>query len=443
MPTPTDSMKAEARRGLDWRKEFGRGGTEIGVARARDIVNGRDLPRATIARMVSYFARHEVDKQGKGWSSGDEGYPSAGRIAWALWGGDPGKTWAEKELRKMDNSAIYQGIKEALVEGQSTVNLREASAITGSGSDVGGRVIYDDAFASLRYANPFRMCSRQITTIGSDQAFVVKTGNSSDTTNPWGYAVNTNEGSPNQATAFWQLPIRDVNAVLPIRTAILADIDNLEETVVMDLALEFSQNEANSMMFNNDQSGSTTTSFGATSGLRGLNSYPGSTSAAAFGSNGSAITNGIHTVLQVAQASASAVVYDDLANLMAALPSQYLYKPETCWMMHPTTIGAIRKLKGSTGGSPMFVEAGDDDGGAVIYIFGHRVIPNPYMDVAGVGKFPVYLANFERFVTIADSDQMSIKRFDQTAPGFVYLFAEKRVCSTILDVFAGVRLVGV
>lgn len=442
MPKPTDAMKAEARRGLDWRKEFGRGGTEIGVARARDIANGKDLPRATIARMVSYFARHEVDKQGKGWSPGEDGYPSAGRIAWALWGGDPGKTWAEKELRKMDNSAIYQGIKEALVEGQSVVNLREASALTGSGSGVGGRIIYDDAFASLRLANPIRQVARQITTIGSDQAFVVKTGNSQDTTNPWGYGINTNEGSPNQATSFWQLPIRDVNAVLPIRTAILSDIDNLEETVVMDLALEFSQVEAQSMMLNNDQAGSTTTAYGATSGLRGLNSYPGSTSAAAFGSNGSAITNGIHTVLEVQQASASAVSYDDLANLMAALPSQYLFKPTTCWMMHPTTIGAIRKLKGSTGGSPMFVEAGEDDGGSVIYIFGHRVIPNAYMEVAGSGNNPVYLADWERFVTIADNDQMSIKRFEQTAPGFVYLFAEKRVCSTILDVFAGVRLVG-
>lgn len=442
MPKPTDAMKAEARRGLDWRKEFGRGGTEIGVARARDIVNGKDLPRATIARMVSYFARHEVDKQGKGWSPGEDGYPSAGRIAWALWGGDPGKTWAEKELRKMDNSAIYQGIKEALVEGQSVVNLREASALTGSGSGVGGRIIYDDAFASLRLANPIRQVARQITTIGSDQAFVVKTGNSQDTTNPWGYGINTNEGSPNQATSFWQLPIRDVNAVLPIRTAILSDIDNLEETVVMDLALEFSQVEAQSMMLNNDQAGSTTTAYGATSGLRGLNSYPGSTSAAAFGTNGSAITNGIHTVLEVSQASASAVSYDDLANLMAALPSQYLFKPTTCWMMHPTTIGAIRKLKGSTGGQPMFVETGDDDGGSVIYIFGHRVIPNAYMEVAGSGNNPVYLADWERFVTIADNDQMSIKRFEQTAPGFVYLFAEKRVCSTILDVFAGVRLVG-
>ena len=77
MPKPTDAIKAEARRGLDWRREFGRGGTEVGVARARDIANGKDLPRATIARMVSYFARHEVDKQGKGWSPGEDGYPSA------------------------------------------------------------------------------------------------------------------------------------------------------------------------------------------------------------------------------------------------------------------------------------------------------------------------------------------------------------------------------
>jgi HK97 family phage major capsid protein len=154
------------------------------------------------------------------------------------------------------------------------------------------------------------------------------------------------------------------------------------------------------------------------------------------------MTNGLHTVLQVAQATAAAVVYDDLANLQAALPSQYLYKETTAWMMHPTTIGALRKLKASTTANN-FIEVGDDDGGAVLYIFGHRVIPNPYMDVAGVGKFPVYLAEWSRFFTIADNELMSIKRFDQTAPGFIYLFAEKRVCSTIRDVFSGVRLVGV
>jgi len=91
---PTVEMAEEAARGLAWREEFGRGGTEVGVARARDISNRRNLSLDTVQRMVSYFARHEVDKQGQGWNQGEEGYPSAGRIAWALWGGSPGREWA-------------------------------------------------------------------------------------------------------------------------------------------------------------------------------------------------------------------------------------------------------------------------------------------------------------------------------------------------------------
>lgn len=342
-------------------------------------------------------------------------------------------------------SLILETVKKALVDGEATVNLKEASALTGSGSGVGGRVIYDDAFASLRYGNPLRLAgARVINTIGSDEAFVVKTGNASlieagGTDNPWGYGINSNEG--NEAVQFWQLPVRSINATVPVRTAVMSDVNYLEESLVGDIALEFAQQEALSMMLNNDQSGSTTLNYGATSGLRGLNSYANSLSAAAFGTNGSAITNGLHTVLGVAQASNAAVTYDDLANLQAALPAQYLYKPTTAFMMHPSTIGALRKLKAS-GTSNNFLEVGDDDGGAVLYIFGHKVIPNPYMSVTGAGKYPVYLACWDCFMTIADNEMMSIKAFDQTAPGFITLFAEKRVCSTIRDVFAGVRLVG-
>lgn len=345
----------------------------------------------------------------------------------------------------MKTNLILEAVKTALLEGKAKVNLNEASALTGSGSGVGGRVIYDDAFASKREHNPLRDGSRIIQTIGSDEAFVVKTGNAtlieSGSDNPWGYPVNSNTGSPDIATSFWQLPVRDLNATVPVRTAVLSDVNGLEEALVDDLMLEFSQQEALSMMLNDDQSGSTTVNYGATSGLRGLNSYPGSTSAAAFGSSGSAITNGIHTVLQVAQAANTAVTYDDLANLQGALPSQYLYKETTAWMMHPTTIASLRKLKASASANN-FLEVGDEDGGAVIFIFGHRVIPNPYMEVTGAGKYPVYLAEWDRFFTIADNKEMSIQRLDQVAPGFVTLFAEKRVVSTIRDVFAGVRLVG-
>ena len=112
MPAPNESMKEEAQRGLDWRSEFGRGGTEVGIARARDIVNGVNLSDDTIGRMVSFFARHEVDKQAEGFRVGEEGYPSNGRIAWALWGGDAGKTWSEREFEMIkDDRAAPDELK--------------------------------------------------------------------------------------------------------------------------------------------------------------------------------------------------------------------------------------------------------------------------------------------------------------------------------------------
>jgi len=343
---------------------------------------------------------------------------------------------------------ILEAVQNALKNGEATVNLNEASALTGSGSGVGGRVIYDDAFAALRQNNPIRNAgARVVQTIGSDEAFVAKTGNITNvqqgsTFNPWGYPINNNNANAASglATTYWQLPVRAVNAVVPIRTAVMGDINNINEAIVGDIALEFAQQEALSMMLNNDQAGSTTYNYGATQGLRGLNSYPGSTSAAAFGSDGSAITNGRHTVYQVTQASAGAVSYNDLANLAGALPPQYWTDSTTAWMMHPATITALRELVTSTSGIPYFLEVGDEDGGAVVYMFGFPVIPNPYMDVAGAGKFPVYLAAWSQFVTIADNELMSIKAFEQTKPGFITLFCEKRVCSTIRDVFAGVRL---
>ena len=100
--TPPAGVREEAQKGIDWRSEYGRGGTAVGVARARDLSNGTTISPETAKRMASYFARHEVDKQGQGWSPGEDGFPSAGRIAWALWGGDPGQVWANKLTRQID-----------------------------------------------------------------------------------------------------------------------------------------------------------------------------------------------------------------------------------------------------------------------------------------------------------------------------------------------------
>jgi HK97 family phage major capsid protein len=101
--SPTEGMVTEAKKGLEWRKEFGRGGTAVGVARARTIVNRQNLTPSTVKRMYSYFSRHEVDKQGEGFTPDEKGFPSNGRIAWALWGGDAGYSWSRKKVDQIKN----------------------------------------------------------------------------------------------------------------------------------------------------------------------------------------------------------------------------------------------------------------------------------------------------------------------------------------------------
>ena len=97
---PTLKMAANAKRGLKLREQFNRGGTEVGVARAHQLARRDELSDADIKSMHSYFARHEVDKEGKAhaWSSDD---PSAGYIAWLLWGGDEGKLWADRHAERL------------------------------------------------------------------------------------------------------------------------------------------------------------------------------------------------------------------------------------------------------------------------------------------------------------------------------------------------------
>jgi HK97 family phage major capsid protein len=329
---------------------------------------------------------------------------------------------------------ILEGIKKAIHEHkQVKIDLREASAITGSGSGVGGNVVFDDAFAALRYVNPFRMGSRQRTVIGSDMQFVAKIGNATNQAgNPWGYPVANNVGDPNTDTVIWQLPVQAITAQLPIRTAVLSDVNNLDETLVFDLMQEFYELEGASMAVNDDQAGSLTTATGATSGLRGLDMYLDG-GASAYGTSGTAITNGIHTI--ATQTATTSVAYTDITAAASLLPGQYWARPGTAWHINPTTIQSLRDLT-DLQGLPLFLEVGDEDGGAVGRIFGWPVIPNPYLS----SSYPIYLANWPEFLTIGDTESMSIQKFEQTAPGFVTMYAEKRVVSSVRNPFAGVRV---
>ena len=97
--TPPASVAAAARRGLALREAqppSNKAGTAVGIARARDLANRRPLSVDTLRRMASYFARHEVDKEGDGWGIDSKGYQ-----AWLLWGGDPGRAWVNRQLSNL------------------------------------------------------------------------------------------------------------------------------------------------------------------------------------------------------------------------------------------------------------------------------------------------------------------------------------------------------
>jgi len=98
---PTEAMRTAAQRALDWKAEGFDGGTRVGLARANQIVNGEQLSEDTILRMYSFFSRHEVDKKAEGFNAGEDGFPSAGRVAWDLWGGDAGFAWATAKRDQM------------------------------------------------------------------------------------------------------------------------------------------------------------------------------------------------------------------------------------------------------------------------------------------------------------------------------------------------------
>jgi HK97 family phage portal protein len=100
---PSKEMKEEAQRAIEWRDAGRDGGTAVAWARANQIIAGEKLSESTVLRMYSFFRRHEVDKEAEGFRPGEEGYPSAGRVAWAAWGGDAGYRWAtaaRKEILK-------------------------------------------------------------------------------------------------------------------------------------------------------------------------------------------------------------------------------------------------------------------------------------------------------------------------------------------------------
>jgi hypothetical protein len=119
--TPTEGMASAAKRALKWREEGYPGGTLVGLARANQLKNREPLSASVVLRMHSFFSRHEVDKRATGFNSGEEGFPSKGRVAWDLWGGDGGQTWAEQKRNQIMRDREGKALKLVTISTKSSM----------------------------------------------------------------------------------------------------------------------------------------------------------------------------------------------------------------------------------------------------------------------------------------------------------------------------------
>jgi HK97 family phage major capsid protein len=354
------------------------------------------------------------------------------------------------------NGRVEKEIKLFEDAGQYDAYIKEASTLTGSGAGIGGRTAYDPVFASLRLENPMRGVSRSVATDGSTYQFRAKTG---DAGAGWGYGIVNNTAATTEATSIWQLNLKDLNVQFPIRTAALDDIDGLESNVISDMLAEFSQREAISMITNNDQGAATATGGGGSDGLRGLNQYPGAnatytggtTSASSFGSSGTASSDGLHNLATYDQLTTNGnaitnnVVYKDIVNFVYALPQAY-WTPNAKFIINPVMLSAIRGLVDDQK-RPIYVDGLSRDDGIVGKLLGFDVVVNTYVNApskasasAGTDNlYPMYFGDFTRGHTIVDRLNMVLRRYDQTLPGSITFYGEKRLATSIVDPFALVR----
>jgi hypothetical protein len=173
--TPPKAVRTAARRALDWIGEGKAGGgfTSVGRARASQLASGESVSLETLKRMKSFFSRHEVDKNALGFSQGEKGYPSPGRVAWDAWGGDAGFAWAESMVARAErdeevakhnpgkhdqktHGSWADGIADAIFAGKHpTVEKENVSAFLMSAAkrtdhpdlteiSVGGTLLYGD-----------------------------------------------------------------------------------------------------------------------------------------------------------------------------------------------------------------------------------------------------------------------------------------------------------
>ena len=204
------------------------------------------------------------------------------------------------------------------------------------------------------------------------------------------------------------------------------------------------------MVLNDDQTDSPDT-YGGTNGLRGLNQYAftstyagGTVHPVILGSSGVATTNGLSQIATYDQLTtngssptANNITYADVINLIYSLPNQY-WTESAAFLINPIELQAIRGLVDDNG-RPIYVDGLARTDGIVGQLLGFDVVVNKYCDTpnyAGVDKpdlYPIFFGDWARGHVIIDRLNMVMRRYNETQPGFITFYGEKRVASSIHD----------
>ena len=343
-------------------------------------------------------------------------------------------------------------------------NLNFASALTGSGDGKGGRVDYADFRLSKWFGNPLANYAREDFTTGSSWQWRFAVGRGGM---QYGYTVDQTNTRGTVDTNVWQLPLKDFNMRVDVRSTFIADANagnsGWEGRLTESFFGEQQTLEGLAMIRNNDQAGTGATVLtGGVDGPRGLDQYPiagspafnaGAFVPAAYGTSGtSGATVGLHSLATVDAATTNAagntsnIQYGDIFNMMTSLPQQY-WNEGLMWMVSPGQVAAIRNLRDNNG-TPAFERMTPGTyPGYIGTLAGLPVIINRWIDppvsagtAATQSLYPLYLASWPLFANIVRSLSFNIQRYTETLPGSITWFCESRHQFSVADPFAGVRL---
>jgi len=248
---PPKAAADAAELGLKLRGEFNRGGTDVGVARARDIKNRAALSLSTVRRMHSFFSRHgaQVDRRDPQW--GNRADPSAQWIAWLLWGGDPGRDWA-KGIAERNKIAVEveQGdrLSKAIERLAGAVGMKveqaEDRVVTVPGAD---SIISGDADLLLDTRKSHPVGSRLLLS-GSDSFAHIELGKP-EQVDLWKFAElsarhrvtdDQRKAAWPKARKLWAYPVQKVEITDPSVVEIELDDDEVRAFIeARDLAVAF------------------------------------------------------------------------------------------------------------------------------------------------------------------------------------------------------------